>query len=82
MPVGWVNVAGPASPTGAAGAHDSLRAVLTYTGTDIVPDACVSIPVRRGAVGTGGLISDPTVRAGAGAALAALAARVAATRAA
>ena len=45
MPVGWVNVSGPASPTGAAGAHDSLRAVLTYTGTDIV--ATSSRPGRR-----------------------------------
>jgi chromate reductase len=81
MPVGWVNVSGPASPTGAAGAHGSLRAVLTYTGTDIVEDACVRIPVARGAVGPDGLIADAEVRAAAATALAALARRVAATRA-
>ena len=82
MPVGWVNVSGPASPTGAAGAHDSLRSVLTYTGTDIVEDACVRIPVARAGVGPDGLISDPGVCDGAAAALAALAARVAAARSA
>jgi chromate reductase len=74
-PVGWVNVAGPASPTGAAGAHDSLRAVLTYTGTDIVEAACVRLPVGRGAVGTDGLVADAEARAGVAAALAALAER-------
>jgi len=75
MPVGWVNVSGPASPTGAAGAHASLRAVLTYTGTDIVEAACVRIPVARAAVGPDGLIADAAVREGAAAALAALAER-------
>ncbi len=45
MAIGWVNVSGPAAPTGAAGAHDSLRSVLTYTGSDIVEAACVRIPV-------------------------------------
>jgi NAD(P)H-dependent FMN reductase len=77
MPVGWVNVSGPASPTGAAGAHDSLRAVLTYTGTDIVEAACVRVPVARGAVGSDGEIEDPAVRRTAAAALATLAAHVA-----
>jgi NAD(P)H-dependent FMN reductase len=78
MPVGWVNVSGPASPTGASGAHDSLRSVLTYTGTDIVEQACVRIPVARAAVGPDGLISEPGVRAGAAAVLVALAESVAA----
>ena len=78
MPVGWVNVSGPASPTGAAGAHDSLRAVLTYTGTDIVEAACVRLPVARGAIGADGLIADPAIRDGARDALVALAERVAA----
>jgi chromate reductase len=76
MPVGWVNVSGPASPTGAAGAHDSLRAVLTYTGANIVEAACVRIPVARGAVGRDGLVGDAAVREGAAAALVALAHRV------
>jgi NAD(P)H-dependent FMN reductase len=74
MPVGWVNVSGPASPTGAAGAHESLRAVLMYTGADIVEAACVRLPVARGAVGAGGLIADAQIRAGAAAVLHALAA--------
>ena len=81
MPVGWVNVSGPASPTGAAGAHDSLRAVLTYTGTDIVEAACVRIPVSRSTVDHDGLIDDADVRDGAAAALAALAQRVGSRRA-
>src|SRR4051794_25382569 len=29
-PVGWINAAGPAAPTGGADAHDSLRKVLGY----------------------------------------------------
>jgi NAD(P)H-dependent FMN reductase len=76
MPVGWVNVSGPASPTGAAGAHDSLRSVLTYTGTDIVEAACVRVPVARGAVGADGAIADPAVRQAAAQALATLAEHV------
>lgn len=77
MAIGWVNVSGPASPTGAAGAHDSLRSVLTYTGSDIVEASCVRIAVARGAVGDDGLIDDPGIRAGANAALTALAGHVA-----
>lgn len=77
MPVGWVNVSGPASPTGAAGAHDSLRAVLTYTGTDIVEAACVRLAVPRGAVGADGLVADAQVRETAAAVLSQLAARAA-----
>src|SRR6202012_4962043 len=38
-PVAWINAAGPAAPTGAAGAHDSLRAVLRYVGAEIAEDA-------------------------------------------
>src|SRR3954449_4430350 len=44
-PVAWINSAGPAAPTAAAGAHDSLRAVLGYTGSVIVEAACVRIPI-------------------------------------
>lgn len=47
MPVAWVNASGPAAPTGAADAHDSLRKVLGYTGSDIVEAACVRVPVPR-----------------------------------
>jgi len=73
MPVGWVNVSGRASPAGAAGAHASLRTVLTYTGTDIVDAACVRVPVAHGAVGPDGEIADPAVRDAAAQALATLA---------
>jgi chromate reductase len=77
-PVAWVNAS--ASPTGAAGAHASLRTVLTYTGTDIVEAACAHIPVPRRSVGAGGLVDDPGVRERLVAALGALAAHVAARR--
>jgi len=59
-PVGWVNAS--ASPTGAAHAHASLRTVLTYTGTDIVADACAHIPVPRNRIGSDGLVADGAVR--------------------
>jgi chromate reductase len=73
MPAGWINVSGPASPAGGAGAHDSLRAVLTYTGADIVEAACVRLPVARSAIGPDGLVADRAIRAGAAAVLTALA---------
>lgn len=61
-PVAWVNVAGPASPTGAADAHGSLRTVLTYAHADIVEAACRRIPVQRRAIGDDGLVADPAAR--------------------
>jgi len=61
-PVAWVNASGPAAPTGAADAHDSLRKVLGYVGADIVEAACVRIPVTRDAVGPDGTISDREIR--------------------
>jgi chromate reductase len=72
-PVAWINASGPAAPTGAADAHDSLRKVLRYTGADIVEAACVRIPIERSAVGADGLIADPAVREQIAAALTALA---------
>jgi chromate reductase, NAD(P)H dehydrogenase (quinone) len=62
-PVGWINAAGPAAPTGAADAHDSLRKVLTYAGADIVDEACARIPVSRDMLGGDGLIADEPTRA-------------------
>lgn len=59
-PVAWVNVAATGS---AAHAHDSLRLVLGYAGTDIVEPACAHIPVPRAAIGAGGLVTDPGKRA-------------------
>lgn len=61
-PVAWVNASGPAAPTGAADAHDSLSKVLGYVGADIVEAACVRIPVTRDAVGPDGTIADPAIR--------------------
>jgi chromate reductase len=61
-PVAWINAAGPAAPTGAADAHDSLRKVFGYVHADIVEGACASIPVTRDAVDLEGLISDPGIR--------------------
>src|SRR3954471_4230118 len=61
-PVGWINVAGPASPTGAADAHESLGKVLGYVGADVVATACRRIPVTRQDVGADGLIADTGAR--------------------
>ena len=72
-PAGWINAAGPASPTGAEGAHASLRQVLGYTGTVLVEAACVRVPVLRHEVGEDGLIADPVIRERIGHVLAAIA---------
>ncbi len=77
-PVAWVNASG--SPTGAAGAHASLRSVLTYTGTDIVEAACAHIPVPRRSVGADGLVDDARVRERLSAVLSTLAVHVAGRR--
>jgi NAD(P)H-dependent FMN reductase len=71
-PVAWINVSGPAAPTGGAGAHASLRSVLEYTGARIVDPACARIPLTRAAIGTDGLIADAAIRAEIAAALATL----------
>jgi len=62
MPVGWINAAGVASPTGAADAHESLRKVLQYAGADIAEDVCVRVPVLRQMVDARGQIADPQAR--------------------
>jgi chromate reductase, NAD(P)H dehydrogenase (quinone) len=61
-PVAWINVSGPAAPTGGADAHDSLRKVLTYSGADIVEQACLRVPLTRQMVGGDGLIEDAQAR--------------------
>ncbi len=71
-PVAWINVSGPAAPTGGADAHDSLRKVLTYSGANIVESACVRVPLMRQAIGPDGLVSDPGAREQIAAALAQL----------
>lgn len=75
-PIAWINAAGPAAPSGAADAHDSLRKVLGYVHADIVEEACRRVPIERGAVGADGLVADPAARAAIAGALAALAAYV------
>ncbi|HEY1596683.1 MAG TPA: NADPH-dependent FMN reductase [Thermoleophilaceae bacterium] len=77
-PIGWINVSGPAAPTGGADAHDSLRKVLQYAHADIVDAACVRVPLERGMVGDDGLVSDEQARAGIARALEELARHVAA----
>ena len=62
-PIAWINVSGPAAPSGAADAHDSLRKVVGYLSMEIVEEACVRIPVARDAIGADGLIADPAIRA-------------------
>ena len=69
-PVGWVNVAVGGR---GAGAEEHLALVLRYVGAVAVDGACVRVPVPREAVGPDGIITDPEIRTGLGAALAALA---------
>ena len=71
-PIAWINVSGPAAPSGGADAHDSLRKVVGYISMEIVEEACVRIPVTRDAVGDDGLIADPAIRARVAQALVAL----------
>jgi chromate reductase len=71
-PIAWINVSGPAAPSGGADAHDSLRKVVGYISMEIVEEACVRIPVTRDAIGDDGLIDDPAIRARIAQALAAL----------
>ncbi len=62
-PVAWINTAGPASPSGGADAHDSLRKVLHYAGTELVEEACVRIPVLARDIGPDGVLHDADIRA-------------------
>lgn len=55
-PTAWINVS--PSLTRAADAHASLRKVLTYTGANIVEDACVHIPVRPDMLDEGIVVDD------------------------
>ena len=71
-PIAWINVSGPAAPSGGADAHDSLRKVVGYISMEIVEAACMRIPVTRDAIGEDGLVADPAIRERLAAALAAL----------
>lgn len=59
-PVGWVNPS--TSPRRAAGTYDTLRTVLSYTGADIIEDACLNIPVVRSQVSEIGTIEDTGIQ--------------------
>jgi chromate reductase, NAD(P)H dehydrogenase (quinone) len=61
-PIAWINAAGPAAPTGAADAHESLRNVLGYIHADIVEHACARVPVDRDVVGIAGTVTDEPIR--------------------
>lgn len=61
-PVAWINVSGPAAPTGGADAHESLRKVLGYVHADIIEAACQRLPLTRDAIGSDGLISAGAAR--------------------
>jgi chromate reductase, NAD(P)H dehydrogenase (quinone) len=56
--VAWINVAGPAAPTGGADAHESLRKVLGYVDARIVEPACLRLSLTRDSVGADGQLSD------------------------
>ncbi|HEY2190703.1 MAG TPA: NADPH-dependent FMN reductase [Actinomycetospora sp.] len=71
-PVGWLNVSGPAAPSGGADAHESLAKVLGYVGAHVVEDACLRLPLTRDAVREDGLVGDEVARAAALGALRAL----------
>jgi chromate reductase len=72
-PVGWINAS---AHGGAQGAHQTLRVVLAFTGSDIVEAACVQVPVPRNCVDSDGIIHEPKIRAAIGGAVAGLVARV------
>ncbi len=76
MPIAWINVSGAAAPSGGADAHDSLRKVLGFTGSRVVEDAVLRLPLGRDDVGEDGLITPPEPREQIVAAVVALAAAI------
>jgi chromate reductase len=60
-PVAWINASSRPDPEAAAGAHQSLRAVLGYTGATIVEEACVRVVVPRSSL-VRGLVVDEALR--------------------
>jgi chromate reductase, NAD(P)H dehydrogenase (quinone) len=71
-PIAWINAAGPAAPTGAADAHESLRKVLGYVHADIVEEACARIPVTSDLIASDGTVTDSATREKLGEAVATL----------
>ena len=80
MPIGYVNVAGVAAPTGGESAHSSLRTILEYTGSELVDGACVRVPLSRSDVDASGSIANGEARAQIGEAVEALVGHVRAAR--
>jgi chromate reductase, NAD(P)H dehydrogenase (quinone) len=62
-PVAWINVSGPAAPTGGADAHDSLRKVLGYVHATIIESACLRLSLTRDAIAEDGQLRNPADRA-------------------
>lgn len=58
-PAAWINAS--TGPTGAAGTHEMLRTVLSYTGCVLLDEASARIPVPRAAVDRG-IVTDPALR--------------------
>jgi len=81
-PVAWINASSRPDAGGAAGAHESLRAALGYTGSEVVEDACRRIVVPRSAISPDGVVSDQDMRATIAEALTALCGHAAAARSA
>ena len=61
-PVAWINVSGPAAPTGAVDAHESLRKVLGYVDACVIDPACLRLPLTRDSVGADGQLSGSEER--------------------
>jgi NAD(P)H-dependent FMN reductase len=74
-PVGCINAS--VADGRAQGAHQALRAVLAFTGSDVVEAAYVQVPVPRNCIDADGVIREPKIRAAIGQAVAALVERVA-----
>jgi chromate reductase len=72
-PVAYINASSRPDPNAARGAHESLRAVLGYTGVDLVERACRRIVVPRSAITDEGMIEDEAIEAEIADAVAALA---------
>jgi NAD(P)H-dependent FMN reductase len=58
-PAAWINAS--TGPTGAAGTHQMLHTVLSYTGCVVLESACAHVPVPRAAVERG-VVADPELR--------------------
>ncbi len=58
-PAAWINAS--TSPGGAAGTHEALTTVLTYTGCTVIETACVHVPVSRDAI-VDGVVADTALR--------------------